>query len=203
MKIIVVGATGTIGSAVVALLKENGNEVIPVSTQNNVINVDITDKKTIENLFSKLNNIDGIICAAGRAYAGPLSNMGNEEFNKGINSKMMGQINLAMIAKDHLNNNGFITLTSGNLSEEPKEGSAGLGLVNGAINGFVVNAALEMPRGIRLNAVSPSILLESTEKYGQSPGRLPVSAKDVASAYLQIATSNVNGEIVKVYGKKN
>jgi len=202
MKIMVIGASGTIGGSVVRQLQDKGYEVISVSTQNSPVTANLENKQSLEKLFEAHKDIDGVICAAGKAYAGPLATMGEEEFYKGIQSKLMGQVNLAMIAKEHLKDNGFIILTSGNLAEEAKAGSASLGLVNGAINGFVVNAALEMPRGIRLNVVSPSILAESTAKYGQSPGRQPVPAQTVADAYLKIVSDAFNGQVVKVYGEK-
>ena len=37
---------------------------------------------------------------------------------------------------------------------------------NGALGGFVVGAAIEMPRGLRVNLVSPGLLDVSVPRYG-------------------------------------
>lgn len=201
MKIIVIGATGTIGNAVSEQLIASGHSVIPVGGHSGDLTVNIASETSIIELFEKVGPFDGLICAAGAAYAGPLKNMGRDDFYKGIESKLMGQINLFMLGKSYISNPGFFTLTSGNLAEEAKTDSAGLGLVNGALNGFVINAGLETPQGIRLNVVSPSILKESVASYGTSPGRMPVPAADVAAAYLKTVNENINGQILRVYGQ--
>ncbi|WP_020602084.1 short chain dehydrogenase [Spirosoma spitsbergense] len=200
MKIVVIGATGTIGRAVTELLQTVGHHVVPVSSSRSERKVNISSEESIRALFEIISPFDGLICVAGVAHAGPLERMGHEEFYKGIRSKLMGQVNLVLQGKEHVRPNGFFTLTSGSLAEEPKPNSAGLGLVNGAINGFVVNAALDLPKGIRLNVVSPSILLESVEKYGQSPGRLPIPALEVVEAYRQTVDGNFTGKVVRAYG---
>ena len=201
MKILLIGSNGAIGKAIAASLKDESIEIVPVNLHSGDLSVDISSEDSIRQMFEVIGVFDGLICAAGSAYAGPLEKMGTKEIYKGIQSKLMGQVNLVMIGKQYINPKGFFTLTSGNLADEPAKYSAGLGLVNGALNGFVINAALEMPNGIRLNVVSPSVLLESVEKYGEQEGRYPIPGKDVAEAYKRTVYENITGEVIRIFGK--
>ena len=77
----------------------------------------------------------------------------------------MGQVRLALLGVPYLRDDGSITLVTGVLSTEPIRLGASAALVNGALEAFVRNAALELPRGLRINAVSPGVLVESMEAY--------------------------------------
>lgn len=201
MKVILIGAGGIIGSAVAKVLLEVGADVIAVTRTSEDIRVDISSEDSIRKLFTQTGPVDGIICTAGRAFGGPLEKIGADEAEISIKSKLMGQVNLVLIGKNYVNANGFITLTSGSLAEEPALNSAALGMVNGALNSFVVNAALEMPNGIRLNVVCPSALLESIIKYGLTSARGGIPAKEVAEFYRRTFSENITGQILKAYGK--
>ena len=61
---------------------------------------------------------------------------------------------------------GSFTLTIGVLNRDPIRMGAGAATANGAIDGFVVGSAIEMPRGLRINVVSPGLLDVSEERYG-------------------------------------
>lgn len=65
-----------------------------------------------------------------------------------------------------MNDCGAFTLTSGILSQDPIPGGAAVTSINAAVEGFVLGASIEMPRGIRINALSPGELEESAERFG-------------------------------------
>jgi NAD(P)-dependent dehydrogenase (short-subunit alcohol dehydrogenase family) len=201
MKIIIIGAHGTIGKIISQALTNNYTAIVAVGQHSGELQVDITAEASIKALFEKVGSFDGLICVAGSAYFGPLEKMGTEDVFKGINNKLMGQVNLVLIGRNYINPGGFFTLTSGNLAEEGSINSANLGLVNGALNGFVVNAALEMPKGTRLNVVSPSVLTESVARYGEPKNRQPISGAEVAEVYKQTVTTDVTGQVLQAYGK--
>jgi nucleoside-diphosphate-sugar epimerase len=115
MKVIVIGATGTIGSAVVRAIG-NRHEVIPVSFSRSAIKVDIADRASIANMFGTTGKVDAVICAAGLAKFGPMSSLSDADFALGLDNKLMGQVNVVRSGVDHLNDNGSFTLTSGILS---------------------------------------------------------------------------------------
>ncbi len=78
----------------------------------------------------------------------------------------MGQVNLVLKGLDYVSDGGSFTLTSGVLERDPILMGAGAATANGALVGFVVGSAIEMPRGIRINVVSPGMLEVSEERYG-------------------------------------
>lgn len=183
MKIIVIGATGTLGRAVVAELGQD-NEVISVGLTHGDLQVDLTRDESVEALFAQTGRVDAIIATTGSLFFGPLTAMRAEDFASGLNDKLLGQVRLSLIGQHHLNDGGSITLTSGIIGSEPIAQGVNATAVNAALEGFVRAAACELPRGLRINVVSPTVLSESVEKYGAFfPGFESVPAARAALAY--------------------
>lgn len=200
MKIVIVGASGTIGSAVSDLLAKD-HQVIRVSHSQGDARVDMRDPASIRGLFAKLGQFDALVVASGSAAFNALTEMTDEEWQLGIQSKLMGQINLTRAAIPHLNDKGSITLTSGILSEEPINWGASVTTINGAVEHFVKAAACELPRGLRINVVSPTVLEESMDKYASVfPGFVPVPAARVAQAYQKSVLGVQTGQVFRVDG---
>ena len=183
MKIIVIGATGTLGRAVVAELGQD-NEVISVGLTHGDLQVDLTRDESVEALFAQTGRADAIIATTGSLFFGPLTAMRAEDFASGLNDKLLGQVRLSLIGQHYLNDGGSITLTSGIIGSEPIAQGVNATAVNAALEGFVRAAACELPRGLRINVVSPTVLRESVEKYGAFfPGFESVPAARAALAY--------------------
>ncbi|MFQ2283438.1 short chain dehydrogenase [Aeromonas dhakensis] len=200
MKIVIVGASGTIGSAVSDLLAKD-HQVIRVGRSQGDARVDMRDPASIKGLFAKLGQFDALVVASGSAAFNALTEMTDEEWQLGIQSKLMGQINLTRAAIPHLNDKGSITLISGILSEEPINWGASVTTINGAVEHFVKAAACELPRGLRINVVSPTVLAESMDKYASFfPGFVPVPAARVAQAYQRSVLGVQTGQVFRVNG---
>ncbi|HCT2507702.1 TPA: short chain dehydrogenase [Aeromonas dhakensis] len=200
MKIVIVGASGTIGSAVSDLLAKD-HQVIRVGHSQGDARVDMRDPASIKGLFAKLGQFDALVVASGSAAFNALTEMTDEEWQLGIQSKLMGQINLTRAAIPHLNDRGSITLISGILSEEPINWGASVTTINGAVEHFVKAAACELPRGLRINVVSPTVLTESMDKYASFfPGFVPVPAARVAQAYQRSVLGVQTGQVFRVNG---
>ncbi|ASX13222.1 short chain dehydrogenase [Aeromonas dhakensis] len=200
MKIVIVGASGTIGSAVSDLLAKD-HQVIRVGHSQGDARVDMRDPASIKGLFAKLGQFDALVVASGSAAFNALTEMTDEEWQLGIQSKLMGQINLTRAAIPHLNDKGSITLISGILSEEPINWGASVTTINGAVEHFVKAAACELPRGLRINVVSPTVLAESMDKYASFfPGFVPVPAARVAQAYQKSVLGVQTGQVFRVNG---
>lgn len=183
MKIIVIGATGTLGRAVVAELGQD-NEVISVGLTHGELQVDLTRDESVEALFAQTGRVDAIIATTGSLFFGPLTAMRAEDFAFGLNDKLLAQVRLSLIGQHYLNDGGSITLTSGIIGSEPIAQGVNATAVNAALEGFVRAAACELPRGLRINVVSPTVLSESVEKYGAFfPGFENVPAARAALAY--------------------
>lgn len=199
MKIAIIGATGTIGKAVV---KELGarHDPIQIAKTHGQYQVDITNSASIRALFAQLGKVDAIISTTGSLHFGPLAEMTAEQFKIGLNDKLLGQVELALIGQHHLNDGGSITLTSGIISDEPIFCGANASTVNAAIEGFVRAAAIELPRGIRINAVNPSLVQESVELFGAFfRGFEPVPASRVALAYSRSVEGRQTGMVYRVW----
>jgi NAD(P)-dependent dehydrogenase (short-subunit alcohol dehydrogenase family) len=198
MKILVIGADGTMGSAVVDELKKR-HEIVAAGRSHGEHQVDIADLKSIRDLFESVGKVDAVVSAAGNVHFGPLLEMTPEQLAVGIGSKLMGQVQLALEAAKHLNAGGSVTLVAGTLSKDPIRYGASASLVNGALESFARAAALEFPAGTRINVVSPTVLRESMEAYGAYfPGSEGVPSKLVALAFAKSVEGAQTGQIYYV-----
>ena len=199
MKIVVVGASGTLGKALVEHLGQE-NELVQVAKSQGEYRLDITDGNSIKALFERVGKVDAIVSVTGNLHFGALEEMTAQNFSLGLNDKLLGQVNLALIGQHYLNKGGSITLTSGIVSEEPIIGGCNATTVNAAIEGFVRAAAIELKNGMRINAVSPSVVTESLDVYGPFfPGYESVSAKRVAMAFQRSLEGPLSGQTFKVW----
>ncbi len=199
MKIVVIGASGTIGRAIVAELAPR-HDVVEVGKSHGALTVDMLDFSNIRELFVKIGAFDAVVTAAGDAYFGPLATMTPDQFRIGLNGKLMGQINVVLAARDLISEGGSFTLTSGSLSDEPVRGGSNASTVNAAIDGFVKAASIELPRSARINSVSPTVLTESWNLYGPFfAGSEPVPAKRVALAYVRSIEGARTGQVFRVW----
>ncbi|MFG2943528.1 short chain dehydrogenase [Streptomyces sp. NPDC048282] len=189
-KIIVIGATGTIGRAVADAL-ETEHEVIRAS-RNGSTRADLELPRSIEALFDAVGTVDAVICCAASGRLTPLTSPSDDEFTVGFNGKLLGQVALLRRALNHVRDGGSITLTSGTF-QEPTPGSSFGSLVNAGLEAFVQAAAIEMPRGLRVNVVSPGWVMETLAKLGMDiRGGTPLS--DVVHAYIEVLTGEMQGQ---------
>ncbi|MCX4162960.1 MULTISPECIES: short chain dehydrogenase [Paraburkholderia] len=197
-KIVVIGATGTLGQAVATALKAR-HEVIEVGATRGAHRVDGTDPASIEQLFREIGKVDGIVTATGKLHFGPLPDMTVEQFWIGLRDKLMGQINFVLGAQRYVNDGGSFTLTSGIVGEEPIREGANATTVNLALAGFVRGAAIELPRGLRINLVSPTVLVESMDAYAPYfRGFEPVTAQRAAQGYLRSVEGAETGRVYRI-----
>jgi NAD(P)-dependent dehydrogenase (short-subunit alcohol dehydrogenase family) len=195
MKIVVIGASGTIGSAVVKLLKQR-HQVIAVSRSAGDYRADLTSKVSLETAFGAIGKVDAIVSTAGGAVFKPLAGLTDEDFEKSLQDKLMGQVNVVRTGAPHILAGGSITLTSGILAQHPMPGSAAISLVNAGLEGFARAAALELKAAnVRVNVVSPPWVKETLValKMDPSPG---MPADDVAKAYAQSVEGSATGEVI-------
>ena len=198
MRILVVGGTGTVGQAAVKELSRR-HEIVKAGRSSGDVTVDLMDETSVRAMYKHVGKVDAVVSAAGHVHFGPVAEMTPEQFRKGLNDKLMGQVNLVLLGFDHVNDGGSFTLTSGVLDRDPVRKGANAAAVNGAIGAFVKGAAIEMPRGIRINAVSPGLLEESATKYdGFFPGHEPVSSARVGLAFAKSVDGALNGQVIIV-----
>ena len=200
MKIIIVGASGVLGKAVTANLKDR-HEVIEVGLNSGDLTADITDLASVRNMFEQIGPFDALVSTTGAVHFGPLEEVTPEQWQLGLDNKLMGQVNLVTEGLKHIRDGGSFTLTTGIISQEPIRFGTAASMVNRALEGFVASAALELPRGIRINAVSPTILSESIDTYGPFfQGFDPVPASKVALGFVKSVEGLKTGDTIIVKG---
>jgi NAD(P)-dependent dehydrogenase (short-subunit alcohol dehydrogenase family) len=194
MKILVIGAKGTIGKAVTEALTKHSHQVVGASRSSEP-RVDIENPETVRAVFQAAKDFDAVVVCAGGGGWGPLAKLSDEDFAFSLRSKLMGQVNVIRIAKDHVKDGGSITVTSGILATQPMPGSAAVSLINAGLDGFVRAAALDMPRGVRVNVVSPPWVKETLRamKMDESHG---LAVAEVAKAYVTAVEGKANGEVI-------
>jgi NAD(P)-dependent dehydrogenase (short-subunit alcohol dehydrogenase family) len=198
MKIIVIGATGDIGTAICAELGAR-HDLIRVGRTSGDIHADIADRASIRAMYAKTGVVDAVVSATGTVHFGPLSDFTEDQFMLGLTNKVMGQINVVREGFAHVTDGGSFTLTSGVLDRDPIRMGAGAATANGALGGFVVGAAIEMPRGQRINVVSPGLLQTSVARYGSwFQGHDPVPADRVGRAYAKSVEGAITGKVIIV-----
>ena len=198
MKIIVIGATGDIGRAVCAELSTR-HEIIKVGRSGGDIIADIGERASIEAMYSEAGPVDAVVSATGAVHFGLLSDFTEEQFMLGLKNKVMGRVNVVLAGLDYIKDGGSFTLTSGVLDRDPIRQGVNAATANGALGGFVTGAAIEMPRGVRINVVSPGLLDVSVDKFGSFfPGHEVVTSKRVGLAYVKSVEGATTGQVLIV-----
>ena len=193
MKILIVGANGLLGSAAVAALKGR-HEVIEASRSSDV-SVDLAEPDSIRRMFDQVGTVDAVISCTGSVPFKPLAELTDKDFRFGFEDKVLGQVNLVQLGAEYISDGGSFTLTSGVLAREPILTGAAASLANGALESFVMAAAAELPRGIRVNAVSPTVLAEASGYHEFFPGFSQVPADEVGRAYVKSVEGIQTGQV--------
>lgn len=196
MRVLVIGATGTIGAAAASAL-EAEHEVLRAS-RSSEISVDLTDTVSIESMFETLGTVDAVVSCTGKVPFKSLTELADADYQAGFADKVLGQVNLVTVGLEYMADAGSFTFTSGILAREPIATGVAASLANGALESFVMAAASELPRGIRINAVSPTVLVEATGYHPFFAGFPQVPASDVGRAFVRSVRGVETGQVFKV-----
>lgn len=196
MKIIIIGASGTIGTHVTKALKQD-HEVTTVGLNTGDYKTDIRNVAAIRSLFEKIGNFDALVSTTGSGHFAPLSTLNDSNFRIGIDNKLMGQINLVLEGQHFINPRGSFTLSSGIVFDDPVPQASNLSAVNGAIEGFIAGASIELTDGVRINGVSPGVVEDAPHFFPYFPGHIPVKMPVVVQAYLKCILGASTGKIVR------
>ena len=194
MRVIVIGGTGTIGSAVVKALAAK-HDVVTVGHTKGAFQVDLASPDSITRFFKAIGTCDAVVSTAGIAKFASLDELSYEDYFVGLNNKLMGQVNLVRIGKPFVTDQGSFTLTGGILSQEPIKGSASISMVNAGLEGFVRAAAIDLPRSLRVNIVSPPWVTETLIARGMDPS-IGLPADRVAQTYLASLKGTMTGQVL-------
>ena len=199
MKVLIVGAHGTLGKAVAAELGTR-HDIVGASRSSGDVRVDLRDGASVEAMFRAVGPVDAVVAAAGKVPFAPLDELTEAQYLEGLQDKLLGQIRLVSAGTPHVRDGGSFTLITGILTEQPILSGAVASTVNGAVEAFVRAAAIELPRGIRINVVSPTVLTEAMDAYAPYfRGFEPVSAARAAMAFSRSVEGRQTGQVYKVW----
>ena len=199
MKVLVIGS-GQVGGAAVEALRARGHDVVAAS-RSGTPTVDATDPTSVEALFAEVGTVDAIVTALGSAPFKALADLSRDDYAAGFFGKVLTQLDVVRIGTAYLADGGSLTLTTGVLAREPIRTGAASSLANGALEAYVMAAAVELPRGIRINAVSPTVLVEATAYHSSFPGFTQVSAAAVGQAYVKAVEGVQTGQVYALDGQ--
>lgn len=194
MKIVLIGATGTIGKAVAERLSVV-HEVLRVGHRGGDLQVDLGSKASIQALFETVGQVDAVVSAGGEAGFGKFAELSDQDFEHALANKLMGQVNLVRIGRDYISDRGSFTLTAGVMAREPIPGVVAIAMANGALESFTRAAALELDRMLRLNTVSPTFVKETMALMSMDQPSA-ISASDTAKAYVAAVEGTMTGQVL-------
>lgn len=195
LRILIIGAGGHVGQAAATAL--DGHDIVAASRTGSPA-VDVTDPASIERLFAEVGEVDAVVAAVGSVPFAPLADLDRDDYASAFRGKVLSQLDVVRIGTPFVRDGGSFTLTSGILAREPIATGAAASLANGALESFVIGAAPQMPRGIRLNVVSPSVLEDAPSYHSSFPGFIPVSSERVGRAYAMSVLGVQSGRVVPV-----
>lgn len=200
MKIVVIGARGTVGRAVCEELGQR-HQIVTAGLTRGEHRIDLGNRDSIVSCFEAIGPFDALVSAAGNVAFKPLTGMTDADYRIGLENKLLGQVNLVLLGLKHITDGGSFTLTSGISDVQPIAQGSSASMVNGALSAWVMAAAPEMPRGIRLNLVAATVLQESVDQYGSYfAGHNPVSSRLVGLAYAKSVEGIETGKTYRLRG---
>jgi NAD(P)-dependent dehydrogenase (short-subunit alcohol dehydrogenase family) len=198
VKILLVGATGRLGTAVGGALTARGHQVVTVGRTAGDVRADVADPEQAARVFTEVGDLDAVACAAGDVPYKRIVDMAPEDYLRAYRGKVAAQIELVRQGTRHVAERGSFTLITGVLAQEPIVTGSAAAMVNGAVEAFVRAAAIEIAPQ-RINAVSPTVFAESMAEYGDSfPGVTPVGVDLVAAAYTRSIEGALTGQVFRV-----
>ena len=194
MKIIIVGASGRIGREVDKALSGT-HEIIRVGVRSGDLQCDYTDSGSVQNMFEKVGEFDALISVAGGdSVFKSFEALNDEDYRYGFERKFLGQVRLLTLGRDSVRDNGSFVFTSGFLSHYPNPASLATGPLNATVDTFVSNTAPLLPRGIRINVVSPAPVVEP-----ERAGKGLVTAAETAKYYVEAVEGRETGKVFRAW----
>ena len=195
MKIIIVGASGRIGKEVDNVLSRN-HEIVRVGTRGGDVQCDYTSPDSVRNMFENIGEFDSLISViGGDSVFKPFAELDDEDYRYGFERKFIGQVRFLDLGESFVRDNGSFVFTSGYLCQYPNPYSIATGPLNAAVDTFVQNTAPLLPRGIRINVVSPAPVVDHGEER-----KGVVTAAETAKFYVEAVENNITGKVLRAWG---
>ncbi|MBC02581.1 MAG: short chain dehydrogenase [Phycisphaerae bacterium] len=196
-RVLVIGGTGTIGSAVVRELSTDHH--VEVAGRSSDPAVDLSDSTSIDRLADRLADgpiHEAVVVCAGGGMPGMVEDLDPSAALEALRPKLFGQIAVARAAPRFVRPGGAVVLTSGILERRPMPGMSHLSMINAALRAFALSAGTEQ-RTVRTCVVSPGLVRESPQAVLDFfSGMDTVAAADLAKVYRRLIESGRDGETI-------
>jgi NAD(P)-dependent dehydrogenase (short-subunit alcohol dehydrogenase family) len=201
MRIVVVGGAGTIGRRLVPAVRSAGHDVVVVGRTSGDVHVDISDHATVEAMYREVGAVDGVVCIAAHGALDDFQTLTVDGLYANLRAKLFGQVDLVLTGQHHCADGASFTLTSGIFADQAWPHVTGGGVISGALHSFVLSAAIELRRGMRINVVSPTMIGDSVDAFAAHfPGLHPVPMDELVEHYLRCIEGDDTGRIIRAYG---
>ncbi|MEV4758571.1 short chain dehydrogenase [Micromonospora sp. NPDC049559] len=201
MRIVVVGGAGTIGRRLVPALRSRGHDVVVAGRTSGDVHVDLTAPASIEGMYQEVGTVDGVVSIAAHGALDEFTTLTPDALLENMRAKFFGQVDLVLTGQHYCTDRASFTLTSGIFADHAWPHVTGGGVISGALHSFVLSAAIELPRAMRINVVSPTMVADSVDAFAeQFPGMRPVPMDQLVDHYLRCVEGDDNGRIIRAYG---
>jgi NAD(P)-dependent dehydrogenase (short-subunit alcohol dehydrogenase family) len=165
------------------------------------VHVDLTSHSTIEAMYREVGAVDGVVSIAAHGALDEFTTLTSEALYENMRAKFFGQADLVLTGQHHCADGASFTLTSGIFADQAWPHATGGGVISGALHSFVLSAAIELPRDMRINVVSPTMIDDSVDAFAEHfPGMRPVPMDGLVSHYLHCVEGDDTGRIIRAYG---
>jgi NAD(P)-dependent dehydrogenase (short-subunit alcohol dehydrogenase family) len=201
VRILVVGGAGTIGRRLVPALQARGHEVLVAGRRSGDVLVDLAAQPTIEAMYRTVDAVDAVVCIAAHGDLDDFATLTREALLDNMAAKCFGQVDLVLVGQHHCADGASFTLTSGIFADQAWPRVTGGAVISGALHAFTLSAAIELPRGMRINVVSPTMIGDSVDAFADDfPGMRPVPMDELVDHYLACIEGTGTGQVVRAYG---
>ncbi|MFD5826895.1 short chain dehydrogenase [Lentzea sp. NPDC060358] len=201
MRIVVVGGAGTIGRRLVPALRSRGHDVVVAGRTSGDVHVDLASHASIEAMYREVGPVDGVVSIAAHGALDEFGTLTVQELRENMRAKFFGQADLVLTGQHHGADGASFTLTSGIFADQAWPHVTGGGVISGALHSFALSAAIELPRGMRINVVSPTMIGDSVDAFADHfPGMRPVPMDELVEHYLDCVEGDSTGRVIRAYG---
>ena len=225
--IVITGGSRGIGAAAVELFAARGDRVyflyekeheaakaVSEKTGATAICCDVADGKAVKEAFSRIPDVDVLICNAGTMWFGLLSMMDEEAWDRIFAVNVKGIYHCVNAAMPHFlrKHAGSVITVSSMWGQVGASCEAAYSATKGAVIALTKALAKELgPSGVRVNCVAPGVILTDMcanvdpEVLAEMAEEAPVGRngkpEDVAEAFAYLADAGfVTGQILPVNG---
>jgi cyclic-di-GMP-binding biofilm dispersal mediator protein len=155
MHIVVVGASGVLGSKVAAELSQGGAQVSAIVRDAARINsaaisrtatADITDSATLRAAFETLAPFDGVVNAAGVVAFGNITELDDQTLSQLFATNAIAPMVMLRESAPHIRQGGFFLNISSVVAQQPMAGMAAYSSSKAAVWGAMIAATRELRR---------------------------------------------------------